>query len=279
MGIFRRGNGLFLDNHADAGMPAGEAVRGASHAISENDVVYNALRLCLEGHSCIPVTDRTGKEFRGLVTSRNLLDLLGGGDLNQMFVSRKDGMKTPVSKVMETDIIEMGRACTLGEALSVFKRTGEEVIPLVEKGRLDGVIRESDIVRHIAGSTGVKVWELMTSKPVVARTIHPVSEVAGMIARGGYRRLPVVRDGFLTGIVGASDILRYLKKNGSMLSLKRDRGEIQNAMNKLVQSVPPGADVFDAARIMSEKGVCILPVVDHYQLIGVLTHRDIIDSM
>jgi CBS domain-containing protein len=278
-GFLKRGHGLFLENHSDTETPVGEVVRGTSHAIPEGETVSTALRLCLEGYRNIAVSDKDGKIFKGMVTSRSLLDFLGGGSLHQEFVARKEGLKTPVSRIMEKGVIQLDRNAGIGEALETFKRTGEDALPLVSKGRLDGVVTEGDVVRQLAGETGVRVWEVMTSKPVVAKINHPVSEVAGMLVRGGFRRLPVVRDDFLTGIVGASDILRYLNGNKKLRGLRKDRNEIQNAMNKVVESIGPGADVHEAARAMCEKGVCMLPVVDEYQILGVLTHRDILDAM
>jgi CBS domain-containing protein len=277
-GFLRRGQGLLLENHADPEARVGDVVRGTVHAIPESEPVYTALKLCLEGHRNIPVTDREGEVFRGVVSSRNLLDFLGGGSLHQACVSGK-GLDIPVARIMQTGFREMERATGLGQALDIFRGTGEDVHPLVSRGRLDGMVTEGDMISQISGSTGVSVWEVMTRKPVVARVEHPVCDVAGMIVRGGYRRLPVVRDVFLTGIVTPVDIIAYLNRNRNLGGLRRDRSELEKAMNKAVSTVEPHADVCEAVRSMREKGMAMLPVVDEYQVLGVLTQRDILEAM
>lgn len=273
-----RGQGLLLENHSDTEARIGEAVRGTVHAIPESEPIYTALKFCLEGHRNIPVTDSRGEAFRGIVSSRSLLGFLGGGSLHQAYVAGK-GLDTPVARIMRTGFSEIDRATSLGQALDVFKETGEEMHPLVSRGRLDGMVTEGDIVSQISGATGVSVWEVMTRKPVVARTEHPVCDVAGMLVRGGYRRLPVVRDSFLTGIVTPLDIIAYLNRNRNLNGLRRDRSELGKAMNRAVTTVEPHADVFEAVRTMREKGVSMLPVVDEYRVLGVLTQRDILEAM
>lgn len=279
LGLFKRGHGLFLERHTDMDAPVGDIVRGNVHAVSGKEHVCTALKLCIEGHRNIPVTDERGEAFLGMMNSRILLDYLGGGSLHQIYRTRKHALKIQVSKLIETGHISLERNGSVRNALLAIRKTGEEAVPLVTKSRLDGMVSEADLVNQISGTTGVRVWEVMTSKPIVARNTHPVSEVAGMLVKGGYRRLPVVRDSFITGIVTPHDIIRYLNDNKKLDSLKKDRSEIEKAMNKFVATVNPEADVKEAIDIMRSKRIAMLPVVDEYQIMGVLTQRDIIDAM
>lgn len=277
--FFRRGHGLFLDRHTDVDGPVDEIPRGQVHALSGEERVSAAYRLCLAGHRNIPVTDETGTQFLGMLTSRTLLDYLGGGSMHQKYRARKHALKARSRGFIETGHFKLERKRSVRNALHAMKRTGEEAIPLMEKGKLNGMLTELDMVSLLAGKTGVRAREIMTSKPVVVRNRHPVCDVARMLVKGGYSRLPVVRDSFLVGIVTPHDIISYLNESKKMSSLKRDRTEAEKAMNASVVSIGPEEDVFAAARVMREKGVSMLPVVDHYQLIGVLTARDIVDAM
>ncbi|MCK4714039.1 MAG: CBS domain-containing protein [Candidatus Aenigmarchaeota archaeon] len=278
-GFFNRGHGLFLENHASRTTSVGEIVRGVSSAIPESEPVRTALKLCLDGMSNIAVTDKKGECVRGRINSRMLLNYLGGGSLHQLYVTRKDALKLPVSRIMEPVVTRLDRKRNLHKTLAIFRGTGCEAIPLTNKGRIDGMVTEGDMVSMISRPTGVKVWEVMTRKPVVAKTSNPVSEVAGMIVRGGYKRLPVLRDSFITGVVGSSDILKYLNTNRNLSGLRKDRNSIEKAMNKFVSTVDPNADVHEAVGIMGEKVISMLPVVRDYQTVGILTHRDILEAM
>jgi CBS domain-containing protein len=277
-GFLRRGQGLLLEKHSDLEGPVGDAVRGTVHAIPESETVFTALKLCLGGHRNIPVTDKRGEAFRGMVDSRTLLDFLGGGSLYRLF-SAGGKLDVPVSEIMRTGFMEIERKQGLGQVLEMFREAGGEAYPLVNRGRLEGLVTEGDVVGQISGRTGVSVWEVMTRKPVVARVGHPVCEVAGMLVRGGYRRLPVVRDTFLTGIVTPLDIIAYLNRNRGLTGLRRDRSELGKAMNRSVTTAGPHDDVGEAVSVMRARRLAMLPVVDEYQVLGVLTQRDILEAM
>ena len=276
---FKRSNGLFLKKHRNIDGPVGEIARGHTRFLKENDHVSTALRIVLSGQRNIPVTNSRSDEFCGIINSRILLNYFGGGSLHQMYRTRKHVTKVPVRRLMETGHASIGRGESIGEALRTFKLTGEEMLPLIRKGELDGMITERDLISQMRGKTGVRVWELMTSKPVVVRNKNPVIDVAKMLVKGGFSRMPVVRDSFLTGIITPVDMLRYCKDKGKLHSLRRDRSEVERAMNRVVLSVNPREDVGEAAKVMAERNIAMLPVVEDYQLIGVLTQSDIIDVM
>jgi CBS domain-containing protein len=278
VGFLKRSRGLFLNNHINPLVPIGEAVRGTVHAIPENEPVYTAFKLCLSGQRNTPVTDKSGNEFRGIVSSRTLLDFLGAGNLYQEYVTEK-GLKVPVKRLMRTGVECLERGSTIQRALDLFKESEQEVLPLKARGGLDGLVSEADIVSLITGPTGVSVREVMTRKPAVARVDHPVCDVASMLVRGGYKRLPVVREIFLSGIVTPLDIISYLNRYKKLSALKRDRSEIERVMNKTVVTVSPEADVYQAIKTMMERKLSMLPVVEDLQVLGVLSQKDILEAM
>ena len=56
----------------------------------------------------------------------------------------------------------------------------------------------------------------MRKKPFFVREDYPIFDVAKIMVRGPYRRLPVVKDGILTGIVTPYDILKYLNARAKL---------------------------------------------------------------
>ncbi len=276
---FNRDQGLFLEKHVHPFTPVKESVRGTVHALPENEHIFHALRLCLKGHRNIPITDKDGRRFSGMVNSRILLDYLGGGELNKVFRSRKHALKTQVMRIMQQGHKEIDRVDHISQALREFKITGEEAMPVVSGMRLNGLITEKDIIRHVRRKTGVKVRELMTTKPVVVRERRSISDVSKMLVRGGYSRLPVVRDSYLCGIVTPFDIIRHMNDHKKLSKLRRDRSPVEEAMNKSVISIGPGRDVNQAVDIMVGKNIGMLPVIQDYRLVGLITQRDILECM
>ena len=53
----------------------------------------------------------------------------------------------------------------------------------------------------------------MTPNPEFVNEDSTIAEALHLMSLGGYRHLPVMREGTLVGIVSIKDVLRYLKEN------------------------------------------------------------------
>jgi len=96
----------------------------------------------------------------------------------------------------------------------------------------------------------------------------------------GFRRLPIISEGKVVGIITAMDIIRffgtgkvfrYLKSGTMTQVLSTPAFEIAT---KDVAIIEPNADVGQAAKIMQEKNIGALPVVENENLVGIITERD-----
>lgn len=94
-------------------------------------------------------------------------------------------------------------------------RTG--CVPVVDEGRLKGILTEADLLLKLDPSNPdllqKKVSMFMTAKPEVLSEDSTIAHALHSMSIGGYRHLPVIRNGQLVGILSAKDILRYLKEN------------------------------------------------------------------
>lgn len=120
----------------------------------------------------------------------------------------RNSMQT-VSDVMSTDI----QCCTpldnVYEVAVIIKDYDVGVVPIVEDGRLLGVITDRDIaIRGVAskhpGST--KVTDIMSSNLVTVAPDTSVEEAAELMATEQIRRLPVVQDNKLIGMISLGDL-------------------------------------------------------------------------
>jgi len=91
-------------------------------------------------------------------------------------------------------------------------RHGHRALPVVEDGRLVGIVSLSDVrkvPREVWSSTPVS--RLMTRAPLV--TVAPGEDLGvaiGRMAQRGVHQLPVVEDGSLLGLLTRADVMRYL---------------------------------------------------------------------
>ena len=79
-------------------------------------------------------------------------------------------------------------------------------------GTLRGILSERDLLLKLNGSAleGVGVADLMTSDPVVLRGDDSVAVAIHKMAVGGFRHIPLVADGHVTGIVSARDLFAHI---------------------------------------------------------------------
>ena len=108
--------------------------------------------------------------------------------------------------------------------------------------------------------------------------------VAGKMLQGHkIRRLPVVEDGVLVGIVSPRDLEKVMP---SMLDAEgvheeefiAANTEIRTVMTSSPITVEPGDTLAEATRIMRRHKIDGLPVVEDNKLVGILSITDILDA-
>ena len=112
----------------------------------------------------------------------------------------------------------------------------------------------------------MKVEELMTRDPATLRPESTCSEAAAVMKSKNCGSLPVVKDGKLVGIVTDRDIVvRGLAAGKDPKSFA-----VSEIMTAGPATVAPGMNAEDASKLMSEKQVRRLPVVDNGRLVGMI---------
>jgi len=117
---------------------------------------------------------------------------------------------------------------TVFEATKLMKEKAIGCLVVVEDGDAVGIMTERDIVRRVVAENSdakqVKVGAVM-SKPLI--TIGPntsVRDAAAMMIKNKIRRLPVIEDSKLVGIITSTDLAKYLIRRrrtlGSLISLE-----------------------------------------------------------
>jgi len=90
-------------------------------------------------------------------------------------------------------------------------------LPVVENGRLIGILSERDIRAHSGYLKTTLVDAAMTPDPITISSATPLEEVAALMLNRQIGGLPVVDDGKLVGIITVSDMLK------AFLALRRER--------------------------------------------------------
>jgi CBS domain-containing protein len=140
------------------------------------------------------------------------------------------------SDVMTKRVISIEADAPIMEAVRLMLQNRISGLPVVgRKGELAGMVTEGDFLRRseigtqrhrnrllefLVGpgrlaeeyvhASGRKVEEVMTREPITVTEDTPLDEAVGLMERHRIKRLPVVRDGKLVGIVTRANIMHAL---------------------------------------------------------------------
>ncbi|RTI05381.1 acetoin dehydrogenase [Thermus scotoductus] len=124
-----------------------------------------------------------------------------------------------VQDVMRSPVVTVEPGVTLEEAYRLLLEKGIRHLPVMEEGRLVGIITDRDIrlaTSHLNPKGPcpgcAQVGEVMTREVVTAHPLDPVEEAARVMRERKIGCLPVLEDGALVGIVTGIDLLDALLK-------------------------------------------------------------------
>jgi CBS domain-containing protein len=250
--------------------------------------VYDVVHIMAEeGFRRIPIVDPRTKTLQGIVTSTDIVDYLGGGKKFEIIQGELNGsffkaINEPVKSIMRPNPPTVENVATIGRAIELMKQRGVGGLPVVDiANRVLAIVTEKDLLNVFEGKArGVKVVALMTREVVTGTGETTIIEAARKMVGKSFRRLPLVSEGRLVGIVTAMDIVRFFGsgevfqhlRSGTILQVLQTPA-LQIGTEKLV-TTSQDADVTEAARTMKERNVGALLVVDDGRLVGMLTERD-----
>lgn len=119
----------------------------------------------------------------------------------------------------------------------------------------------------------MKVVELMNKDVVTCHPSEKLNIILNKLELFNIAGMPVVDKGKLVGIVCQSDILKGLKM-GAMGELS-----VADVMTADVVTVPPTESATLVAKIMVEKHINRIPIIDNEKLVGIVTRGDIIKAV
>jgi len=138
--------------------------------------------------------------------------------------------------VMVRDVVTVKPDTNVGDAVKLLIEHDVSALPVVdEEGDVIGMISEADLVHReeldtekhrpwwveavtpaadlaedFAKSHGHKVEEIMSTEVISAGEETPLGEIANLLEKYRIKRLPILRDGKLVGIVSRSNLIQAL---------------------------------------------------------------------
>lgn len=198
-----------------------------------------------------------------------------------------------VSRWMTKDPITVKSNETLAAAQRKMEAGKFRRLPVVDDGRLVGIITDRDLRQHVGGLERVKVNAAMTEAVVTVTPGTRLDQAAHLMVKHKIGATPVVENGRLMGIVAASDLLRAFAEllgtseegvsridlalsgdpgemaeigqlvageSGEVLGMGTYQDQLESGPRKVLYVRLPSADADRVARMLTEQNFTVLAV-------------------
>jgi len=112
------------------------------------------------------------------------------------------------------------------------------------------------------------VGRLMRRDPITTTLLDTLSSAQSLMQREGFRQLPVVENGVLVGMLSDRDLHAH---SGYL-----DRTKVDAAMTERLITVAPTDTAAHVARLLLERRINAVPVVDNGRLVGIVSRSDLL---
>jgi CBS domain-containing protein len=142
-------------------------------------------------------------------------------------------MANNVREAMTEDPRSIGPSASVVEAAQLMRDEHIGSLPITDGDTLLGMITDRDITTRVVAEAAdlatTSVGDVYSQDLVSVEPDKDLEEALGLMARHQVRRLPVVQDGRLVGIVAQADIALTLredeKKTGELVEAISERSE------------------------------------------------------
>jgi CBS domain-containing protein len=120
-----------------------------------------------------------------------------------------------VKDIMTKTVITIESNKTVTEAAALMTENNVSNLIVMYKNTPTGIVTERDFVRKVLAKnkpSTTKISEIMSTPLTVIDPDAPIKEAARKMVRKGIRRLPVIKDNKLVGIITTTDIAKQLSK-------------------------------------------------------------------
>lgn len=181
--------------------------------------------------------------------------------------------------IMTTNVITVMPDTSVADVAKVLLENHISAVPVVDKdNRVVGMVSEGDLMRRsdtetdwrpswwlsLFGSTdsvaqkfikthGTHASEVMSRSVVTITSDTPVNEIARLLEKNRIKRVPVVDNGELVGVVGRGDLLRGLATQGPKIKLASS--DDQSIRRKILAELKANDLLFPNASIVVTNGI------------------------
>ena len=255
-------------------------------------IIHAAKTMTKNGFRRLPVTDSGTNKIIGIVTATDIANLMGGGDKYNLVSGKHKGnlisaLNDSVHEIMSKNLITFGEDSMVEDVAKVIVERKCGGMPIVDKdGVLIGIVTERDILKAFVDTPNYMcVKDAMTKRPHVISPNAPICSVTKEMISKKFRRLPVVSDEVLYGIVTVMDILKHVGNGEVFKEMVTGNASdvmsvpVRNLVSGNLLTTTPEESLTDIANSMLKKNIGAFPVIYNSTLTGIITEFDLVRAL
>jgi acetoin utilization protein AcuB len=130
----------------------------------------------------------------------------------------------------------------------------------------------------------VRYW--MIREPKFATEKMALDAVLDIMREYSIRRLPVVKDGIVCGIITLVDLYRFMDPR--VVKMKSVPDEVRQALTRHAAgdvmlpdpfACDPNVAIEDVGEFMRREKISVLPVIEHKKLVGIITESNVLEAL
>lgn len=232
----------------------------------------------------IPIVDAGTKVILGVAKAVDIVDFLGGGEKYNIILNNFNGnflsaINSPIAKIASQNFMTLTNYDSIKDAVNIMIEKHTSLIPVTdEDGKILKIVTEKDVFPTLKKS-GVKAGDIMQRAVTTVTPRTTIKDLARIIVNTKKRRIPVVSDGELAGIISVMDVLKFLKEGEFKSVMSED--VLSETVDKIMKQpivVFPDTDLDSIVTKMKEMNFGGFPVVEDGKLVGIITTTDVIKA-
>lgn len=192
-----------------------------------------------------------------------------------------------VSNWMTREVITVQTSTHLHDARRLMTQAKIRVLPILEFGKLVGIITKRDLLRFDPSTVMREVWSqyrmmseqtvgsVMTENVTTIEETATIPQAARAMLENKISALPVIHNGQIAGMITGSDLFRFI-------ITEQEQNEedwcTKDYMTTNPKTVTPKTTLLEAHRIMGTQRIRALPVVREGVLVGIATRSDLLSA-
>ncbi|HIH40199.1 MAG TPA: CBS domain-containing protein [Halobacteria archaeon] len=254
----------------------------------------------------IPITDAGTNRINGIVTTVDIVNLLGGGDKYNLVKNKYQGnllatVNSEIKEIMEKNVVCIMETETVKDAAEILIKRGIGGLPIIDKKKiLKGIVTERDFIKVLVGNdvytnntqnndfkeiSYKKISDYMSKKVVYIDSNETFGIALRKMLDNGFRRLPVIKDNVLIGSLTATSVMKFLG-SGKIFDrlVTGDIDEIYNlevrnvVLNEL-NTLDIDMNIIEAAKKIATTNSGGFPILKDGKMAGIFTERDLLRAI